>query len=369
MCAGRNTFGCINSLRGLPCRKITFDRVETMLRKALFALLAAAAVPVAPLSAASETVEDFYRGRMIRIIVGTNAGQDYDLWARLIGRHMINHIPGKPSLIVENMPGGGHLTATNHLYNIAARDGSILGVVSRHITDSAILKVPAVRYEPEKFTWIGSPEINWRALMVRSGAGVTSFASLYEREITVGGTGAGQGVTSAPAMLRNLLGLKFKVVEGYRAAGDIWLAMERGEVDAVIQTVGNVDGARRDPIRQGKVIVLFTMEQGKVPGIDAPTVFDVAKTDEQRQVLSFFAMATELGRPVLAPPAVPADRVEALRRAFDATMTDKEFVAEANRSGYELQPQTGEQIAKRITAAINLPEDIKAKARAMYTRD
>lgn len=340
-----------------------------MLRKAHFAVLAVTLIAAAPLPAVSETVEEFYRGRLIRIIVGTSAGQDYDLWARLIGRHMVDHIPGKPSLIVENMPGGGHLTATNHLYNVAARDGSVLGAVSRHITDSAILKVPAVRYEPDKFNWIGSPEINWRALMVRSGAGITAVSALYEREITVGGTGAGQGVTSAPAMLRNLLGLKFKVVEGYRAAGDIWLAMERGEVDAVIQTVGNVDGARRDPIRQGKVAVLFTMEQGKVPGIDAPTVFEVAKTEEQRQVLSFFAMATELGRPILAPPGVPADRIEALRRAFDATMTDKEFVAEATRSGYELQPQTGEQVAKRIAAAVNLPEDIKAKARAMYTRD
>lgn len=337
------------------------------MRKLAFAAFVLACLTGAPLQSSAQPIEDFYKSRQIKIIFGTGAGQDYDLWARLIGRHMVRYIPGGPTIIVENMPGGGHLTATNHLYNVAAKDGSILGVVSRHITDSAILKVPAVRYDPSKFNWLGSPEINYRALMVRTGADVTKVSELYEREISVGGTGSGQGVTSAPAMLRNLLGVKFKLVEGYRTASDIWLAMERGEVDAVIQTVGNIDGARREPIRQGRVRVLFTMEQGKVPGIDAPTVFEIAKTEEQRQILSFFAMATELGRPMMAPPGVPADRVEALRRAFDKTMVDDAFLAEARNSGYEIQAQNGDQIARRIDAAMKLPAGIVDKARAMYT--
>ena len=155
--------------------------------------------PAAP--AAAQGAEDFYRGKQLKLIVGTSSGQDYDLWARLIGRHITRHIPGQPSLIVENMPGAGHIVATNHLFNVAPRDGTAIGMVSRGMTDAAIMKVRNVRFEPGRFNWLGSPEVNHRVMFVSAAAGIFGVADLFARELIVGAPGGGQGVTAAPILL------------------------------------------------------------------------------------------------------------------------------------------------------------------------
>jgi tripartite-type tricarboxylate transporter receptor subunit TctC len=157
---------------------------------------------------AQESAQDFYRGKQLKLIVGTSSGQDYDLWARLIGRHITRHIPGQPSLVVENMPGAGHIVATNHLFNLAPRDGTAIGMVSRGMTDAAIMKVRNIRFEPGRFHWLGSPEVNHRVMFASAASGIGSVADLFERELIVGAPGGGQGVTAAPILLRNLLGLK-----------------------------------------------------------------------------------------------------------------------------------------------------------------
>jgi tripartite-type tricarboxylate transporter receptor subunit TctC len=316
-------------------------------------------------SLAPATAQDgaaFYRGKQIRLIVGTAAGQDYDIWARLIARHLGRHIPGNPTFVVENMPGGGHIIATNYLFNIAAKDGSVLGMVTRNITDDAILNFPNVRFDPAKFTWIGSPEINHRGLFVASRTGVTSAQGLFDKEVVVGATGAGQAVTTAPILLKNVLGMKLKIVLGYGAPQDIVLAMERGEVGGLVDSVGAANGARREWVRSGQMRLLFTMEQGKLNWADVPTVFDLVKTAEQREIFAFLASSMELGRPLLAPPGVPAERVAVLRRAFDATMQDPAFLKEADGLGFEVAAQSGEQIERKVKAAMATPREIADKA-------
>jgi len=327
-------------------------------RAILLALLLLGAATMAR----AEDIAGFYRGKQIRLVVGTAAGQDYDIWARLIARHLGRHIAGNPGFVVENMPGGGHIIATNYLFNIAAKDGSVLGMVTRNITDDAILNVPNVRFEPQKFTWLGSPEINHRGLFVASRAGVEKAEDLFRQEVVLGATGAGQAVTTAPILLKNVLGMKLKIVLGYGAPQDVVLAIERGEVAGLVDSVGAANGARRQWIRSGLMRLLFTMEQGKLGWAEVPTVFDLVKNDEQRQIFAFLASSMELGRPLLAPPGVPAERAQALRRAFDATMRDPAFLKDADSLGFEVTPQTGEEIERRTKEAMATPREIADKA-------
>jgi tripartite-type tricarboxylate transporter receptor subunit TctC len=309
-------------------------------------------------SATAQTPAEFYRGKQIRFVVGTASGQDYDLWARLIGRHIVRHIPGEPALIVENMPGAGHIVATNHLFNVAPRDGTVIGMVSRNMTDAAIMKIRNIRFEPGRFNWLGSPEVNYRVMFVGANSGFSKVSELFERELIVGAPGGAQGVTAAPILLKNLLGMKLRIVTGYRSPGDIVLAVARGEVGGFVNSVGGPEGARRQWLEKGQMRVLFNMEPDRVAWLDAPTIFDVVKTEEQRQVLTFFASNTRLGRPLMAPPEVPSDRVDALRRAFDATMKDAAFLKEAQTIGFEVTPQTGEQTAALVAQALATPAAI-----------
>jgi len=314
----------------------------------------------APVTA--QSAGDFYKGRQIRFIVGTASGQEYDLWARLIGRHLTRHIPGNPTLIVENMPGAGHIIATNYLFNVAARDGTVIGMVSRNMTDAAVMSLPNVRYNPAKFNWLGSPELSHRVMFVSPASSIAKVPDLFARELIVGAPGGVQGVTAAPILLKNLLGMKLKIVQGYRSPGDVVLAVARGEVGGFVNTVGGPEGARRQWMESGQLRALFNMEPEPVSWLGAPTIFDFANTDEQRQVLTFFAGNTRLGRPLMAPPDVPAARVDALRRAFDATMKDAAFLKEAESMGFEVAAQTGERIAELVAMAVATPPDIVKKA-------
>ena len=317
----------------------------------------------------AQTADEPYKGKQIRIIVGTAAGQDYDSWARLIGRHMPRFLPGNPALIVENMPGAGHILASNFLFNLAPRDGTAIGMVSRNITEAFMMKLPNVRFDPGRFNWIGSPELNHRVLFVNAASGFEQVADLYQRELIVGAPGGAQGVTAAPILLKNLLHMRLKIIQGYHSPGDVILAMARREVDGIVQTVGAPEGARRQWIESGQMRVLFNMEHERVAGLDAPTIFEFIKTEQQRQVLAFFSSSMELGRPLMAPPGVPPERVARLRGAFDATVQDAAFLQEAAAMGFEVMPQSGEQIAARVAAVTATPKNITDEAQRASTAE
>ena len=315
----------------------------------------------------AQSVADFYRGKQIRVIVGSSPG-DYDTWARLIVRHMRRHVPGTPTFVVENMPGAGSLIATNFLYSKAAQDGTFLGSVSRNIPNYAFMKQANANFDPLKFNWIGSPEMTHRACYARADSGVTAPEQLYEREVLMGGDGAGTSLSEMPILLRNLLGMKFKVIDGYKGSVEIVLAMARNEVAGICQTVMAFAQAGQHLLDSGVVRMLFTTERDRVAKFNVPTVFEYAKTDEQRSILAFHASSLETGRPWLAPPNVPPDRVHALRRAYDATMTDPAFLEEAKLRKLEVDPRTGEHVEGVLRAIAALPDELKAKAAQMTRR-
>jgi tripartite-type tricarboxylate transporter receptor subunit TctC len=332
----------------------------------------AVALSVLPLLASrapAQTTDAFYKGKQIRFIVGTAAGQDYDTWARLISRYLPRFLPGNPTFIVENMPGAGHILATNYLFNLAPRDGTAIGMVSRNMTEAAIMKLPNVRFDPGKFRWIGSPELNHRVLFVNVASGFDQVPDLYARELIVGTPGGAQGVSAAPILLKNLLHMRLKIIQGYHSPGDVILAMARREVDGVVQTLGAPEGARRQWIESGQMRVMFNMEHERLAGLDAPTIFEFIKSEEERQVMTFFSSSMELGRPLMAPPGTPPERVAQLRAAFDATMKDPAFLQEAAALGFEVMPQSGEEIAARVAAAMATPRDIVDEAQRASTAE
>ena len=310
----------------------------------------------------AETPEEFYRGKTVRFIVGTAAGQEYDLWARMIARYMRNHIPGKPTIIVENMPGAGHVIAANYLHDVAPRDGSAFGILSRNIPDAALMKLPGVRFDPRRFNWLGSPEIAHRVLLVSANSGIEKAEDLFEKELIIGAVGAGQAVTTAPILLKNILGMKLKVVTGYHAPQDVLLAMQRGEVGGVVETIASMKGKRAQQVLAGHVKVIFNMEKDAVPEFGVPSIFQFIKKDEDRLIFQFLSSSMEMGRPLLMPPDVPADRVAAMRKAFQDTMKDPEFMQEADAAGMEITAKSGEELQALVNSEMQIPAAIIEKA-------
>ena len=327
--------------------------------------LAFACVALMSSAAAAESVEDFYRDRQVKLIIATEAGGDYDIWARAIGRHMGRFIPGNPVFVPQNMPGGGQLTAANHLFNVAARDGSVIGMLGRGVAEAALTRNPGVKYDPLKFGWLGSPELTNRVCVAMDTAPVKRASDLFERDLIVGGAGAGTAVTATPVLLKNLLGMRFTLVEGYGSSTNVVLAMERGEVQGICQTVTAFENTRPGWIKQGKVTVLFNVERKPVPALNAPSVYDFTKTEEQRQILDFYSSSVELGRPMAAPPEVPRERLGALRRAFDATMKDAAFLEEAGKLKMAVNAQSGEELEAVLARIMRTPPDLTARTEAL----
>jgi hypothetical protein len=320
--------------------------------------IAAAATLAATTTAHAQGDAEFFKGKQIRFVLGAAAGQDYDVWARLLARHLPRHIPGTPTFIVQNMPGAGHLLATNWLYNVAARDGTVWGSVSRNIPSVGLQKLPGVRFDPLKFNWLGSPELTNRGCFAMTNGPVKAAEDVFKREFVVGGTGAGSTVTATPKVLREILGMKFKVVEGYVKPQDVQFAMERGEVQGLCSTVQSFRNFRPEWLRSGTARVLFTLERDPVSWVKAPTIYKFVKTDEQRKILDYFSSSIEFGRPLLLPPGVPSARVQMLRRAFDATLKDPQFLAEADKHRFDVTPRTGEELTALIKAASETPPEI-----------
>jgi tripartite-type tricarboxylate transporter receptor subunit TctC len=314
-----------------------FERIG--LAAGVIAGLAAAALP-----AGAQSVEEFYKGKQIEVIIGTTPGGSYDVWARLLGRHMGKHLPGNPTFVARNMPGAGTMTAANHIFNNAPRDGTVLGFVSRNMPTQDVLGHQSVKFKTAEFNWIGSPELTNRVCAATGKAKVKKAEDLLKDELVVGGVAA-TAISTTPTLMNKLLGMKFKVVDGYPGGTEVFLAMEKGEVDGICQTLAAVEGAHAGWVKEGKVNILFNLEEKRLANYNVPSIHEFAKTDEQKKILAFYNSNAELGRPVMTTPGVPKDRVQALRRAFDATMKDPDFLAEATKLKLQVDPLTGEQVA------------------------
>jgi tripartite-type tricarboxylate transporter receptor subunit TctC len=324
-----------------------------------FALsLIAAAITLNP--AAAQSVAEFYAGKTLTIVVGSDVGGGYDTNARLLSRHIGKFIPGNPTVIVQNRPGAGSITATNYIYNTAPKDGTTIGMVQRGIPLFKLTNQPGVQYDPEKFSWIGNMSSESGVVMVWHTSPAQKTEDLFTKEVVVGGSGAGAENETGPRLLNAILGTKFKLVSGYKSQTEALLAMERGEIAGIgSMSWPTLKTAKGEELKAGKIKVL--MQSGLKRDKDLPNVplsLDLAKNDADRQALQFYFTQNTIARPIIAPPGVPADRVAALRAAVIAMAKDQEFRDDAAKLGLDSDPVSGEEVQRVVENLVKTPPDI-----------
>lgn len=314
----------------------------------------------------AQSASDFYKSRDVDLFIGYSTGGAYDLYARVIGRHLGAHIPGGPTLVPKNLEGAGSLRLANYLYRVAPQDGSAFGTLGRGIAFDPLLIGQGDAFDAQKFGWIGSANNEVSVCVARKDSGIAQFEDLFTKELTVGGTGASADTDQFPRVLNSVLGTHFKIVEGYPGGNDVVLAMERGEVQGRCGwSWSSVMSTHKSWIDDKKMIVLVQLSLNKHPELpDVPLVTDFAKTDEQRQILKMVFARQVIGRPYLAPPNVPPDRLATLRQAFTDTMHDGDFLAEAAKAELEINPVSGADVEGLVKEVYATPPDIIAKAKA-----
>jgi tripartite-type tricarboxylate transporter receptor subunit TctC len=307
----------------------------------------------APCGASRAAAEDFYKDKQVRLIAGFPAGNDYDLGARLLVKYLPKYIPGQPTIIVQNMPQAASVAAANYLYAQAPRDGTVLGSFSRNIVNDALTGQPNVALDPRRFNWLGATSRPARVCVRWFTAPVKTPADLFTREFIVGAAGATSSLAILPTVLNNVLGTKFRIVEGYQGLGDAMLAVQRGELEGLCASYQQfrVD---EQLIHDGKLSFLLRAEQAPIAEVpDVPSIFDYAKTDAQRQLMNFVFSSTEFGRPYVFPPDVPQQRVDIMRKAIADAAHDPQLVAEAAAIKMDMAytpPQHLEQLVGKLYA-------------------
>jgi tripartite-type tricarboxylate transporter receptor subunit TctC len=331
-----------------------------------FVSVAVSAFAVASISVAgAQNPADFYKGKTVDLMIGYSVGGGYDVYARLLARHLGKHIPGNPTVVPKNMEGAGSLRLANWLYNVAPKDGTAMGTIGRGTGFDPLLGHKAAQFDGNKFTWIGSANDEVSVCVSWNKPGnVTKFEELYSKQLTVGGTGTAADTDQFPRILNNVLGTKMKIVTGYPGGNDVNLALERGEVDGRCGwSWSSVQSTRPTWVRDKKINILVQLALQKHADLpDVPLVTEQAKTEEQRQILTLIFARQALGRPYLAPPNVPAERAAALRKAFMDTMTDKEFLAEAEKAQLEITPIAGDAVQKLVEDVYRTPFAVVQKA-------
>jgi tripartite-type tricarboxylate transporter receptor subunit TctC len=303
-----------------------------------------------------------YAGKNVSVLIGFGAGGGYDMWGRLIARHIGRQLPGKPSVIAQNMPGAGSFVAASHLYNAAPRDGTVFGLIARDAALGPLTGAPGARFDATRLSWIGTPAKETNVCIAYHTAQVKTVQDLYGKQLILGDTGPGTGTRNFPKVLSEILGMKFKSVGGFQSSADVFLAMERGEVDGFCESLDSIKSRRPDWIPTRKVNVLFQGGVEKNPElVGVPMVIDFARSAEDRQLLEFLYAGQGIGRPFVAPPDLPPERLKMLREAFDATMKDADFIADVKKSKLELDPEDGEHLAALIRKIYATPRPIVEK--------
>jgi tripartite-type tricarboxylate transporter receptor subunit TctC len=317
-------------------------------------------------AARADSVEDFYRGRTVEVYVGYSTGGGYDIYARMLARHMGRFIPGNPTLVPKNMPGAGSLRLANWLAQAAPRDGSAFGTIGRGTAFDPILGEPGAQFKGTDFTWLGSMNHEVSICASWHDSGVTRFEDLLTKELLVGAVSNNDDTGQFAHVLNAVLGTKLKIITGYPGGNDVLLAMERGEVKGRCGwSWSSVLTARRSWWTDKKINILVQLALGKHPDLpDVPLVTDLAKNPAQRQMLRLIFARQVMGRPFFAPPGVPAERVAALRKAFMDTMADKDFLADAAKARLEIAPIAGDKVQELVSELYATPADVARQAAA-----
>jgi tripartite-type tricarboxylate transporter receptor subunit TctC len=318
--------------------------------------------------AAADAIADFYKGKQIRFVVRTTVGGDHDQYTRLIARFMGKHIPGNPAMVVINMPGGGGITAANYMAQVAPRDGTVIGIVSQGLAvDQAFGQSPQLKADLQEFNWIANVVHSNQLLVVWHTSPTKTIEDAKNRVTTIGTTGAGSASVQYPAFYNNVLGTKFKIVFGYPGGQFIDLAMERGEVEGRgTNPYSGWMASKPTWIPEKKIIPLMQAGIEKEPALpDVPLIIDQQVRTEDQPLLRFMANSSSVGRPLATTPGVPADRVAALRRAFEATVRDAEFIATAKKESMEIRPQTADVLNQVILGLLNAPQDVRDRMKVV----
>jgi len=326
-------------------------------------VLVFAAVPAA---AKDDSVAGFYAGRTVQAIVGYTPGSTFEFYLRTLVNHLARHVPGNPTIIIQHMPGAGSLKATAYLASVAPKDGSVFGVINPVNSIEPLLDPANARFDPRTFMWLGSlnSEISTCAFWRKD---LKTLADLRRREVVVGSTGPSSGSTVDARMLGPLTGINFKIVTSYANLAEVRLAAERGEVDGHCGLqVSAIKGLVWDDFRAGRFSVPVQMGLHKHPDLpDVPNAYDLAASDEDRALFRLNFGPWSYGRPIMAPPGTAIDRVQALRQAFTDTLSDPQFVAEAQKLNMEIQPTTPEIIERTVADIYRTPPSVVERARVM----
>ena len=308
-------------------------------------------------SATAETVEDFYKGKTVTIMIGYTAGGTDDVWARLIAKYMSDYLPGKPTVVPVNVPGAGSLLLANQIYNTQPKDGTVFGLINRGVPFEPLLGGMGTRFDPMKFNYIGSPDRDTLVCAARTDAPVQNMQDLLTKDFIVGATGSGADSQTYPEVLATLLGVRLKIVQGYPGSRDILLAVERNEVQGGCVSYDTI--ARNVMYLEKRARIVFQAalkSDDRIP--DVPMINALAQTDDQKKALELFLQRTLVGRPFVAAPGVPPERVAALRKAFQDVMKDPGFEADARVAGLNIHYISPDELTSVIAAAYASPPSI-----------
>jgi tripartite-type tricarboxylate transporter receptor subunit TctC len=317
--------------------------------------------------ARAQTVEEFYRGKTISMVIGYPAGGANDRYARTMARHIGKYIPGQPTVTARNMPGGGSLIAANHVFNISPKDGTVISLLAATVPLEEALGTQGALFKAAQFNWIGRMASSVNITFMNANAPVKTIKDAFTHEAILGSTGRSGTPTVYPSVLNNVLGMKFKIVMGYTGSVAAMLAMERGEIEGHSTSVDGVKAAREDWIRDKKINILVQYGLRRHPDFpDVPLSIELGLTPEEVQILRIVANATEVGKMTLAPPGVPVDRVQALRSAFDAAIKDPDYLAEMQKQRLEVIPLDGQSLQKVVAEAGAISPAMLDKVKAIY---
>ena len=309
---------------------------------------------IAAPAAHAQTPEQFFRGKTVNLIIPNAPGGSFDLYARLAANHLGRFIPGNPAIVAQNMPGAAGMQAANYLTSIAPKDGTVMSVLVPNITLAQILGVQGIAYDTRKFNWIGRIIATTATLFTWHTSGTRSIADLKSRETLVAGTGPLSQAEINSTMLNGVVGTKFKLIRGYKGSGEAALAVERGEADGTLMPWEFLKSAHADWVRDGKInIVTIYVRRPIAERPDVRSVYELAETTEQSNVLKLFLGSDEMGHPIAMPPEVPRDRVEAVRSALTAMVKDPEFLADAAKRNLDLLPGGHEELEKTVAEAFS----------------
>jgi tripartite-type tricarboxylate transporter receptor subunit TctC len=333
----------------------------------LLLCLVAGSALLAAAQATAQPATDFFRGKTVTMLIGYTSGGGYDIYARVLSKHLGRHIPGHPTVVPQNMPGAGSLRVANFLFNAAPKDGTTLGMIGRGLAVEPLIGASVAQFDGRKFTWLGSGSDQVSLCTTWHTSAIKNWDDMRAKPFTVAGEGSGSDPDMFATMLRNLMGVKLKLVSGYPGGPEMNLAMERGEVDGRCGwSWTSIKITRNEWVTAKRITLLLQMALQKNPALpDVPLVMDLAGSERERQILRLVLSRQQMGWPFLAPPDLPPDRAQVLRQAFDNTMRDPEFLAEAAQRQLEVNPMRGADIDRLLRELYATPPDVIAATKAV----